>query len=231
MRNRGQLSIAIVCVILGIMLAVQFRTTKNIPYSLPYQRVEDLSQRLLNAEKERDAIQTQLRNLHQRSASNAATLEMDTLKMDAGIVPVQGAGIIITVDDTKVSTPLGNKNPNLYLIKDEDILKILNELRGGGAEAISINNQRIIASSEFRTAGSFFSVNNKSLSSPLEIKVIGDPAALENSLKNKGGVIETLQFWGIRVTVQKQDILLIPAFKGLLRFIHAKPVPDESKTQ
>ena len=166
MRNRGQLSIAIVCVILGIMLAVQFRTTKNIPYSLPYQRVEDLSQRLLNAEKERDAIQTQLRNLHQRSASNAATLEMDTLKMDAGIVPVQGAGIIITVDDTKVSTPLGNKNPNLYLIKDEDILKILNELRGGGAEAISINNQRIIASSEFRTAGSFFSVNNKSLSSP-----------------------------------------------------------------
>ena len=231
MRKQGQLSIAIVCVILGVMLAVQFRTTKTIRSSLPYQRVEDLSQRLLSVEKERDAIQAQLRNLHQRSASDAATIEMDTLKMDAGMVPVQGPGIIITVDDTKLSAPLGNKNPNLYLIKDEDILKILNELRAGGAEAISINNQRIIASSEFRTAGSFFSVNNKSLSSPLEIKVIGDPAALENSLKNKGGVIETLQFWGIRVTVQKQDILLIPAFKGLLRFIHAKPVPDESKTQ
>ena len=184
MRKQGQLSIATVCVILGVMLAVQFRTTKSIQYSLPYQRVEDLSQRLLNVEKERDALQTQLRNLHQRSASDAATIEMDTLKMDAGMVPVQGPGIIITVDDTKLSAPLGNKNPNLYLIKDEDILKILNELRANGAEAISINNQRIIASSEFRTAGSVFSVNNKSLSSPLEIKVIGDPAALENSLKN-----------------------------------------------
>jgi len=47
----------------------------------------------------------------------------------------------------------------------------------------------------------------------------------------RGGVIETLQFWGIKVTVQKQDKLLIPAFKGSLRFIHATPVPAESKTQ
>jgi len=226
MQKQGQLSIALVCVILGVMLAVQFRTTKTIQYSLPYQRVEDLSQRLQSVEKERDALLAQLRNLHQRSASDAATIEMDTLKMDAGMVPVQGPGIIITVDDTKLSAPLGNKNPNLYLIKDEDILKILNELRAGGAEAISINNQRIIASSEFRTAGSVFSVNNKSLSSPLEIKVIGDPAALENSLKLKGGVIETLQFWGIRVSVKQQDNLKILGFNGPFRFNFAQPVKN-----
>lgn len=227
MQKKGQLSIALACVILGIMLAVQFRTTKNTQSSLPFQRVEDLSRRLLNVEKERDAFQSQLRNLqHQRSTSDAATIELDTLKMDAGIVPVQGAGVIITIDDTKLSAPLGNKTSNLYLIKDEDVLKILNELRAGGAEAISINHQRIIASSEFRTAGSVFSVNNKSISSPLEIKVIGDPAVLENSLKLKGGVIETLQFWGIRVNVKQQSDLKIPGFKGAFRFNFAQPVKD-----
>ena len=104
-------------------------------------------------------------------------------------------------------------------------------MRAAGSEAISVNNQRLIASSEIRSAGAFISINNANLATPFEIKAIGDPATLENSLKMRGGVIETLQFWGIRVAVEKKDKLLIPAFKGSLRFIHATPVIDESKTQ
>ncbi|HML35167.1 DUF881 domain-containing protein [Sporomusa sphaeroides] len=227
--KHGQLSIAMVCVILGIMLAVQFRTTQDIRSSLQFQRAEDLTQRLMQVEKERNALESQVRDLRQNSGNDTATKDMENIKMGAGVVPLQGAGVIITVDDTKPAVPPGSKNPNLYLIKDEDILKILNELRAAGAEAISINNQRLIASSEIRTAGPFISINNMNFAAPFEIKAIGEPATLENALKMRGGVAETLQFWGIQVTIKQQDNVQIPAFKGTFRFNLAQPVQDGGK--
>jgi len=222
--KQGQLSITLVCVILGIMLAVQFRTTQDIRSTLPYQRAEELTQRLMQVEKERTALTEQLQTL--RQASGDATME--AIRMGAGLVPLKGAGVIITVDDTKPAAPPG-KNPNLFLIKDEDILKIFNELRAAGAEAIAINNQRIIASSEVRTAGPYLSVNNMNLAAPFEIKVIGNPATLETALKMRGGVIETLQFWGIQIAVKQTSAVEIPAFKGTFRFRYAQPVQDGGK--
>lgn len=229
MSKQGHLAIASVCVILGIMLAIQFRTTQDIRSSLKYQRVEDLTQRLMQVEKERIALEIQMQELRQTSANEAATREVENIKMGAGVLPLQGVGVIITIDDTKPSAPTGSKNPTLYLIKDEDILKILNELRAAGAEAISINNQRLIASTEIRTAGAFISINNTNFAAPFEIKAIGDPTTLENALKIRGGVMETLQFWGIQITVKRQDNVQIPAFKGTFRFDHAQPVPNAGK--
>lgn len=229
MLKQGHLSISLVCLILGIMLAVQFRTTQDIRSSLPFQRAEDLTQRLMQVEKERSDLENQVRDLRQNSANGVTTKDLENVKMGAGVVPLEGAGIIITVNDTKPTTSLNNKNPNLYQIKDEDILKILNELRAAGTEAIAINNQRLIASSETRTAGPFLSVNNKNLGAPFEIKAIGDPSTLENALKVKGGIVETLQFWGIQVAVKQQEIVQIPAFKGTFRFQHAQPAQNGGK--
>lgn len=229
MQRQGQFSITLVCVILGIMLAVQFRTTQDIRSSVQYQRAEDLTQRLMQVEKERSILENQVRDLRQISTNDAVTKDLENTKMGAGVVPLQGAGVIVTVDDTKPAAPAGSKNPNLYLIKDEDILKILNELRAGGAEAIAINNQRLIASTEIRTAGSFLSVNNMNLATPFEIKAIGDPVTLENALKIRGGVMETLQFWGIQVVVKQSATVELPAFKGTFRFQYAKPVQDGGK--
>jgi uncharacterized protein YlxW (UPF0749 family) len=73
------------------------------------------------------------------------------------------------------------------------------------------------------------SVNNTRYSPPYEILVIGEPQTLENSLKMRGGVIETLQFWGIQVSVKKQDVVQVPAYKGTFRFEYAKPVKDGGK--
>lgn len=231
MRKKGQFSIALVCVILGIMLAVQFRTTRDNRSPLQYQRAEDLTQQLKKSEQERDALEKVVRDLRQAAGQAATANEVETIKIGAGLLALQGKGVIVTVDDTKSVPQAGVKNPNLYLTKDEDLLKVINELRAAGSEAISINGQRLIATSEIRSAGAFISVNNANLSTPFEIKAIGDPATLENSLKMRGGVIETLQFWGIRVTVQSQDNLLVPAYKSSLRFIHATPAPEERKTQ
>ncbi len=223
--KQGQFAIALVCVVLGIMLAVQFRTTQDIKSSIPYQRVEDLSQRLSQTEKERDTLIKQVQELKRASGAEAATKEFELVKMGAGVVAVEGPGIIVTIDDSKRQSKPG-ENPNLYLIHDDDILKVINELWAAGAEAISINEQRLIASSEIRCAGPTLSVNNSRYSPPYDIRAIGDPITLENALKMRGGVIETLQFWGIQVSIKRQDIVNVPAYKGAFRFEFAKPVKE-----
>lgn len=223
--RQGQVAIALVCVVLGIMLAVQFRTTQDIRSSIPFQRIEDLSQRLNQTEKERDSLLKQVQEMRQASGNETAAKESQNIRMGAGVVALEGPGIIVSIDDSKRPTKPG-ENPNLYLIHDEDILKVINELRAAGAEAISINEQRIIATSEIRCAGPTLSVNNTRYSPPYEIRAIGDGATMENSLKMRGGVVETLQFWGIQVTMKRQEQISIPAYKGPFRFDYAKPKED-----
>ncbi len=74
----------------------------------------------------------------------------------------------------------------LILIHDEDLLKLVNELKAAGAEAITVNEQRVVASTEIRCAGPTISVNNNRISPPYVIQAIGDPAGLESALKMRG---------------------------------------------
>lgn len=109
--KHGQLSIAMVCVILGIMLAIQFRTTQDIRSSLQFQRVEDLTQRLMQVEKERNSLESQVRDLRQSSGNDAAAKDLENIKMGAGVVALQGAGVIVTMNDTKSPLLLAVKTP------------------------------------------------------------------------------------------------------------------------
>jgi uncharacterized protein YlxW (UPF0749 family) len=224
--KKGQWSIGLVCMVLGLMLAVQYRTTSDIKASVGYQRMEDLTLQLNKAEKERSSLQEELSNLrNQLTTGDANSGELERARMEAGLISVEGAGIVIVLDDSKRSRQPG-ENPNLYLIHDDDLLKVINELRAAGAEAISINEQRLLATSEIRCAGPTLSVNNARSAPPYEIRAVGNPQTLENSLKMRGGVVETLQFWGIQVSVKRQDVVTIPAFKGTYRFEYAKPIKE-----
>ena len=226
--KQGQAAIAFVCVVLGVMLAVQFRTTQDIRSTLPFQRAEDLSQRLSQTEKERDAALRQLQEVQNATISEAVSKEAALFRMAAGYTPVEGPGLIVTIDDSKRPMKPG-ENPNLYLIHDDDILKVINELWASGAEAISINEQRLVIGSEIRCAGPTLSVNNARYSPPYEIRAIGDPKTLGASLKMRGGVMETLQFWGIQVNIKAQPDIKIPAFKGAHKYEFARPAKEAAK--
>ena len=69
--------------------------------------------------------------------------------MKAALTNVKGTGVSVLIEDSLKPIQSG-ENPNLYVIHDEDILRIVNELRAGGAEAIAINDQRLIGTSEIR---------------------------------------------------------------------------------
>ena len=221
-------SITFLCVIVGFILSTEFRQEEELDTIKPEQRIEELSIRLLKAENERDALQKQILTLQDElELSPAEIATMDDLKMKAGLTALEGSGVIVRMDDSNITAKIG-ENPNLYVIHDEDILRIINELRAAGAEAISINGQRLIATSEIRCAGPTLSVNNVRSAPPFEIIAIGDIKSLENSIKMRGGVEDALKVWGIQIEVLTLDNVYIPPYTGNLHHVFAKVVEEKN---
>jgi len=79
-------------------------------------------------------------------------------------------------------------------VRYDDLLKLVNELNAAGAEAIAINDERIIATTEIRNAGNYIVINTNRYSAPFEIKAIGNPDTLEAALKLLGGVADDLGY-------------------------------------
>ena len=221
-------SITFLFVIVGFILSSEFRQEDESETLQSEQRIEELSTKLLKAENERDALQKQILALQDElELSPAEIATMDDLKMKAGLTALEGSGVIVRMDDSNMTARIG-ENPNLYVIHDEDILRIINELRAAGAEAISINGQRIIATSEIRCAGPTLSVNNVRSAPPFEIIAIGDRNSLENSIKMRGGVEDALKIWGIQVEVQSLENVYIPPYTGNFRHVYAKVVEEKN---
>lgn len=226
----GQVLITLVTIVLGLMMAIQFRAQQNITKTLPYQRMEDLAYQLTRVEKERAKLEKEVDQLRQDLAraggganTEAMAREIERLRVLAGLTEVRGPGITVTMDDSKRPRQKG-EDPNAFLIHDDDVLKVINELFAAGAEAIAINGQRLVSNSEVRCAGPTISINRTMTAPPLTIVAIGDPTTLESALKLRGGVIDSLALWGIEVKVKKENEVTVPAYRGSLDFQYAKPV-------
>lgn len=229
--NSAQASIAIVCLVLGIMLAVQFRATESSEINMVPARVSDLTVKLQMATEERDALAQEVLTLRERlnnvrmndDAMADLQEEMQKANMAAGLLALEGPGIIVKLNDSNKSFEKG-EDPNALLVHDEDLLKIVNELRASGAEAISINEERLTSMSEIRCAGTTILVNWRKIAPPFEIKATGDPDLLESGLTIKGGYLEYLKFYGIEVGVEKKETVKIPSYNGSMKFAYSEPI-------
>ncbi|MGP2528401.1 DUF881 domain-containing protein [Acidaminococcus sp. LBK-2] len=217
---REKFFVFLVCLIVGAMISTQFRSAEQAKQSVNQQRAEDLVEKLKNAEKENKALANKLEEMETQGTGGDRKV-LNDLKIKAGEVPLHGPGVLVVVNDSQV-TPKAGENPNLYVIHDDDLLRLLNELRAAGAEALSVNQERLLDISEVRCAGPTVSVNNTRFTPPYEIRAIGDPKTLESALRLRGGVVETLKFWGITVDVKRKDDVVIPAYKGTRHFEYAK---------
>lgn len=224
-----KISITSICILLGMLLVAQLRITDiQKKDSLVYQRLEIVSEKLNKAEHEKEALRQELKNMQKKDADQMTIQEMERLKMNANMLELVGPGVVITLNDSKaLAKPLESQNP--YLIHDEDLLKTINELRAAGAEALSLNDERIIATSEIRCAGPTVSVNNKRSSPPYVIKAIGNPKTLEAALNMRGGIVENLKVWGIQVSVKAEHEVNIKPYTDEFKYKYAKVVPKGAK--
>ncbi|MGE4284243.1 MAG: DUF881 domain-containing protein, partial [Clostridia bacterium] len=184
---------------------------------------EKLYTELLRYEKDLNA----LRQAASESSGYSKELleQLKRAEILAGLTDVEGKGVIVTLNDSKISNEGVNSiDPNYFIIHDEDLLMVINELADAGAEALSLNDDRLIATSEIRCAGATVSVNNNRHSTPFVIKAIGDPDTLEAALNLRNGVRDILGQWGIEFTVKKSNKILVPRYNGVINFKYAQPV-------
>ena len=222
---------ACVCMVLGFMLAVQFRTTENLKASVQYQRTEELADRLIQTEKERDSLQKALEERNKKIVETQGNEKLlEELRFKASLTGIVGEGVVIKMDDSKQKSKTGESS-NLYVIHDDDLLRVINELRAAGAEAIAVNGQRLIGTSEIRCAGPTLSVNNVRSAAPFEIVAIGKKETLAGALKMRGGVAETLNVWGIQLDITASDEVYVPPFKGVQKRDYVKESVDEPKEE
>lgn len=222
-------TIAIVGLALGVLLAMQFKLTTEINKTEPVQRTQLVANQVNGLKNDRELLQGEVNSLRSSldeisAGPDDAELkeQLDRSRILAGVTELRGPGVEVTLNDSNIALKPG-ENPNLYVLHDEDVLRVLNEIRAAGAEALSLNGERILASTEVRCIGPTIVLNkDKRLAPPFVITAIGDPDTLESSIKMKGGVAETLQFWGIQVGVKKMNQVTVPAYSGGVKFDYAK---------
>ncbi|NLW91328.1 MAG: DUF881 domain-containing protein [Syntrophomonadaceae bacterium] len=134
---------------------------------------------------------------------------LDKATICGGLSKVTGPGVTIHYYFAPASNLL--YSPTLEM-QAKDLLIIINELRSAGAEAISINNHRLLATSPIYYRGNSITVNNHNVSAPYEIRAIGNPDVIYSSLRLKGGEVDNLILLGYKVDIEKNKTIDIPAF-------------------
>lgn len=233
MLKKGNLVIALLCFILGIMLAVQLKTAISPTGLIFLQRAYELTKELkrletenMSLKKEIDALRQNL-EVYEESASRVSVVarnlkkELEKVRLIAGLTQVSGPGIVITLNDSMTNPSMG-QDPSVFIIHDDDLLKIANELWASGAEAVAINDQRVITTTEIRCTGPAVSINSIRQTPPYQIKAIGNPDTLKGALELKGGIVDNLKIWGIQVHIEKKQKITIPGYKGIIDFKYAK---------
>jgi len=232
----GKISIMGICLLVGILLAVQFKTSTNYGANLRESRVDELAFRNSTLTEEKEALSKEVVSLREKltNATSESQLtadlqaELKKANMTAGLVPVYGPGIVVTLNDSPRAIKTGD-DPNALLVHDIDILNIVNEMRASGAEAIAVNDQRITAMSEIRCAGTTILVNWNKVAPPFVIKATGNPQLLESGLSIRGGKLEELKSFGLQTQLVKNDYIEIPAYNGVIKYEYTKPQENEKK--
>jgi len=139
--------------------------------------------------------------------------ELEEVRMRAGLIPVKGPGLIVTLNDSSRAPDSGNVND--YIVHEENIRKVVNELYSAGAEAISINGQRLTSISAIRCVGPTVLVNEVKTVPPFEISAIGQSDTLYTALNMPGGVVQEItNFSNIELKIDQKERVDIPAYAG-----------------
>ncbi len=143
-------------------------------------------------------------------------------KTMSGYTSVEGPGIVITMYDNPNEEIMGF-DINDDVIHDVDMLNILNDLKVSGAEAISINGERVLSTSEIKCAGPVLRINDVRIGTPFVIRAIGDPKVLMASVNAPGTYGDTLKsvyYIGFEPVIE--DKIYIPGYNGRFSFNYGK---------
>lgn len=211
------ITIGIACFVLVMIIFMQFKVVHETDITeIDTMRQADLQTELANWKSRYEEVETRLQETQEtlnkykeESTSDAETKqnleeELEQLNLILGKTDVVGEGIIITLKQ-------GENTEDV--INSDKLLIIVNYLRDAGAEAISINEQRIVNQTDFAYINnSFVRINSQRIVSPYTIKVIGNPDYLKSALIGTGGYEEELKALGHEITIEEDNRIEIPKY-------------------
>ena len=209
------------CFILVLVMTMQFKIINEVDVtSIENMRKSELSTELANWKTRYDEVNQQYEETKQKieeyknnkesneETNNLMDTELEQINMILGKTDVEGQGIIITIKETN--------NQEIESITSDDLLLIVNALKLAGAEAISINDQRIINMSDivYIDAAGVIRVNGERILAPYSIKAIGDSEYLESSLIGNGGVVDEMRKKEQDVSIERENNITIYKYNG-----------------
>ncbi len=216
-------SLSVVSMALGFLLAVQYRqhqdavTSGVVVVNDPEQRKLQYELNALNRtsatlQREISITSSRLTSYENQTAGSSREMRRVEQRLEAerilsGTTPVEGPGVRVTLMDGQ------GLNTEQVLTHDWDVRQVINELFTAGAEAVSINGYRVVATSGIYCTGPVVRINNHSIGAPFLIEAIGNPQTLSSALNISGGILDILRARGVNAsTPQTQTLLTMPAF-------------------
>ncbi|MDF2545489.1 DUF881 domain-containing protein [Anaerosolibacter sp.] len=236
--SRWKFNILLFAILIGFAISLQVKNVKGEYQYVPLKVIHDYKVSIESEEKE-------LENLHRivldkkkqiqeyerikeegGDIEDAMLRELNEQKLIAGFVDVEGPGVILVLNDGTRELYEG-EDPNAVLVHDIDVLTLVNDLKEAGAEALSINGQRVLSTSEMTCAGYTIRINNQVFAQPFIIKAIGDPKTLEAALKAPDSYAQILkEFYGLYLEVNTVLNMKIDKFSEDINHIYLTEVKE-----
>ena len=228
---RGRVGTGIICVLAGTMLTASALAARGT--DLRSDRNTDLrglvatqAQRNEQLRKEVAEVRSEVEELgHKQGASPELERQQRAVAEQAAAVPVTGPGMWVTLDAPTDVKPAGVDDDAL-VVHQQDIQAVVNALWKGGAEAVSIQGQRIITTSGIKCVGNSVVLHGIPYAPPYVIEAIGDAGRMAAALKESRALTIYRQYadaYGLGYKETKESSLSLPAFQGALGITHAKP--------
>jgi len=228
-RKGSHVVFSFVFLVLGFIIAFAYqiaREDKEKPKISDSQFERDLALRneLIAQEEKNNQLEQQLKKAqtklvsYEKKLSNEAKTfsdlanEATDYRMYVGKIPVKGSGISVTLEDGDY---IANKeNANNYLVHEHHVLQVVNELYVSGAEAVSINGQRLSHHSYIVCNGPVIEIDGYQHPAPFVITAIGNYDALASALNIAGGVKDLLVNENVKFTLEKKTGIRMNALIG-----------------
>ena len=227
--NKKQIAITlgIMCLILTLGTVVQIKTIKGTSQIVSQgfadnelrdqvlrwkERYDTTYNNLQSAEKKLEEVRKTASANTEGSEEKEEELKKNNMLL--GLTDVTGEGVVVTLKDNDAVDSSKVLDLSYLLVHDGDLLGIVSELKNGGAEAISINGERIVSTSSITCEGNVISINGEKVSSPFVIKAIGKPT-MYSALSRPGGTIEYLNS-RIIATIKQESDITIEKYNGVI---------------
>ena len=173
----------------------------------------------------RDRVQQESAAVAESDSRVAQESAPAALELAAGLVPVRGPGVTVSLDDAprRPGRPPLSDDPDDLVVHQQDVQAVVNALWSGGAEAMTLMGQRVVSTSAVRCVGNTVVLHGRVYSPPFVVTAVGEPESLHQALEQDPGVQYFRTFvdrFGLGYAVDGETSVELPAYEGPLELPH-----------